>query len=118
MSPLEEAEREARLWHIADACAALISFSEGRKLTDYVTDDMLRSAIERKLTIIGEAMVRLRQVDPEIASAITDVPDIIGFRNKLIHEYPEIDDAKVWDIIRNQVPLLLSQVRALLPPAP
>src|ERR1043166_560352 len=68
-----------------------------------------------RLSIIGEAMVRLRSIEPEIASAISDAPDIIRFRNKLIHEYPEIDDSKVWDIVRNEIPLLLAEIRVLLP---
>ena len=76
---------------------------------------MLRSAIERQLTIVGEAMVRLRTVDPEIASRIADVPRIIGFRNKLIHEYPDVDSATVWQIIQTDLPRLLAEVRALLP---
>lgn len=117
MSPLEEAERESRLWHIADAAATIIQISMNRSFEDYENGREFRWAIERGLSIIGEAMVRLRKVDPEIASAIQDVPDIIRFRNKLIHEYPEIDDAKVWDIVRNQIPLLLAEVRALLPPS-
>lgn len=107
MSPLEEAERQSRLWHIANACAAIIRFTKGRTLSDYLPDEMLHSAVERQLTIVGEAMVRLRKADPEIASAITDVPEIIRFRNKLIHDYPEIDDAEVWRIIQEDVPLLL-----------
>lgn len=74
MSPLEDAERHSRLWHIADACAAIVEFAAGRTFNDYATDDMLHSAIERKLTIVGEAMVRLRRVDPEIMSKITAVP--------------------------------------------
>jgi len=95
MSPLEDAERQSRLWHIADSCAALMEFSSGRPLEDYLNDRMLHRAVERELTIIGEAMVRLRKKDPEITSQITDVPEIIGFRNKLIHEYPDIEDAQV-----------------------
>jgi len=118
MSPLEQAERQSRLWHIADAAARIIEISANRSLDDYENELPFRWAIERGLSIIGEAMVRLRKVDPEIASAITDVPYIIRFRNKLIHEYPEIDDAKVWDIVQNQVPLLLAEVRVLLPPVP
>lgn len=118
MSPLEEAERQSRLWHIADAATNILAISAHRSFDEYETDLQFRWAIERGLTIIGEAMVRLRQVDSEIASCVTDVPKIIGFRNQLIHNYPEIEDTDVWDIIRNQVPLLLAEVRALLPPAP
>lgn len=39
MSPLEDAERYSRLWHIAGACAAIVEFAEGRTLNDYATDD-------------------------------------------------------------------------------
>src|SRR3954447_6031086 len=118
MSPLEEAERESRLWHIADSCAAILEFTNGHAVEDYVNDRMLHRAVERELTIIGEAMVRLRKVYPEIASKITDVPDIIAFRNRLIHDYPQIDDDDVWRIIHDDLPRLLAEVRALLPPAP
>ncbi len=115
MTPLEEAERQSRLWHIAEAAAKIIEISASRSFDDYESDLPFRWAIERGLTIIGEAMVRLRKADPDIGSKITDVPDIIGFRNKLVHDYPEIEDAQVWKIIREQIPLLLSEVRSLLP---
>jgi uncharacterized protein with HEPN domain len=46
------------------------------------------------------------------------VPDIIGFRNKLIHDYPDVEDAQMWKMIHDDIPLLLAEVRALLPPAP
>jgi len=66
----------------------------------------------------GSGISRLRKKDPEITSQITDVPEIIGFRNKLIHEYPDIEDAQVWKMIQDDIPRLLAEVRALLPPAP
>jgi uncharacterized protein with HEPN domain len=78
---------------------------------------MLRSAVEREFSKLGEAMRRLRQVDPDISSQITDVPGIIGFRNQLIHNYPAIEADEVWEIVQQEIPRLLAEVRALLPPS-
>ena len=116
MTPLEEAERQSRLWHIAEACSAVLEFTSGRSIEDYKSTRMLQSAVERELTKLGEAMRRLRQVYPDISSKITDVPGIIGFRNQLIHNYPAIDAEEVWEIVKHEVPRLLAEVRALLPP--
>ena len=44
--------------------------------------------------------------------------DRIGFRNQVVHEYPDLEDADVWEIVQRHLPLLLSEVRALLPPGP
>ena len=118
MTPLDEAERESRLWHIADAAANIIAISTNRSFDDYENDLQFRWAIERGLMIVGEAMVRLRKVDPDIVSRITNVPKIIGFRNQVVHEYPDIEDADVWEIVQRHIPLLLAEVRALLPPTP
>jgi uncharacterized protein with HEPN domain len=114
MTPLERAERQSRLSHIADACAAVLRFAEDRPRDEYDTDLMLRSAIERQLTIVGEAMVRLREADPEISSQISDVPRIIAFRNRLVHGYDTVDSDQVWAIIQRDLPRLLAEVRALL----
>jgi uncharacterized protein with HEPN domain len=117
MTPLEEAERQSRLWHLADFCSAVLEFTSGRSIADYKADRMLRSAVERELSKLGEAMRRLRQVYPDISLQITDVPGIIGFRNQLIHNYPAIDADDVWEIVQQEIPRLLAEVRALLPPA-
>ena len=57
-------EASKRLWDIADCCAAAGRFATGKAFSDYLADDMLRSAIERKLGIIGEAFVQLEEADP------------------------------------------------------
>jgi uncharacterized protein with HEPN domain len=118
MTPLEETEIQSRLWHIAEAAPRLIHMTSGRTRADYETDITFQWAVDRGLLIIGEAATRLRRIDPGITAHITNVHGIIGFRNKLVHEYPDVDSEEVWRIIQNDLPLLLSEVRALLPPSP
>ena len=79
-----------------------------------MSDVLLRSAVERQLEIIGEALNRLSRTDPPVAQRITDTPRIIAFRNVLIHGYSEIDDGVVWDVINTNLPILREEVEALL----
>jgi uncharacterized protein with HEPN domain len=114
MTPLEEAERNARLWHISDACRVLIGFTTNRTVEDYRSDAMLSSAIQWQLTVVGEAMNRLSKVDPSIASHVTAVPQIVAFRNRLVHDYPMTNPDDVWQILMEDIPRLLTEIRALL----
>jgi uncharacterized protein with HEPN domain len=41
---------------------------------------------------------------------IPEYRKIIGFRNLVAHGYDTIDDAALWDLAQNHVPLLLSKV--------
>ena len=42
-------------------------------LDEYLQNRLIRYAVERNLTIIGEAALRLREVDPETAASITGI---------------------------------------------
>lgn len=99
---------------IRDAAAFIRDATRGKTLDDYHGDRILRQAIERNFEIIGEAMKRLAQHDPEIARRIGDHRQIIAFRNVLIHGYDLVDHALVWSAIEHQVPTLLLDVDALL----
>ena len=99
---------------IRDSAAFIREATHGRTLVEYQRDRLLRRAVERSFEIIGEAVKRLAKHDPQTASAIGDYPQIIAFRNALIHGYDLVDHALVWSAIENQVPPLLRDVEALL----
>ncbi len=75
---------------------------------------MLRLAVERALTIIGEALSQLAKLDAVFASRLNEHQRIIAFRNILIHAYAEVDDRIVWDVVRQKIPALLVQASSLL----
>ncbi len=75
---------------------------------------MLRAAVEREFEIIGEALNQLSRVAPEIASAIPELPRIVAFRNILIHGYATVDDALVWQVLKEKLPELEQVIRDML----
>ena len=108
-------ERTPRtLRQIGDACYFVLSVTEAKGPEDYTADRLLRQAVERNMEIIGEAVGRLSRDDPETAARLSEHERIVAFRNLLIHGYDLVDDGIVWDTIKTKLPLLLSEVEALL----
>jgi len=99
---------------VIDAGTAIQSFVAGKTPDDYRTDKMFRSAVERQFEIIGEALRRLANLNPELASRISEHERIISFRNVIAHGYDVVDDAAVWQAIREKLPALMWQAKAIL----
>lgn len=102
------------LHDILEAAQLLEEFSAGQSLEDYAADAKLRSAVERQFEIIGEALNQALRVQPELAASITGSHRIVAFRNRLIHGYASISHDIVWSVLRDDLPLLRSQVERLL----
>jgi len=75
---------------------------------DYVSDLKTKSAVERQLGIIGEAVNRFEKLFPE--SAIINARKIAGFRNRLIHAYDAVDPSIIWAIIKKHLDPLKKEI--------
>ena len=102
------------LFDIERAAGLVRDFTQGKTFAEFGSDLMLRSAVERQFEIIGEALNQLLKIDAETAGQITDYRHIIAFRNILIHGYAQIDHRLVWGVVESNIPILISEVRALL----
>lgn len=89
-----------------------VFLGEQRNFAVYQQDTMLRSAVERQLIIVGEAVNRMRQLEAPILLA--DSQAIVQFRNHITHEYDRIDDVNVWAILVKHLPKLKREVSGLL----
>jgi len=71
-----------------------------------------RDATLRRLEIIGEAVKNLpesfRKKHPKIPWK-----DIAGFRDKLTHAYFGVDLERVWNIIKQDIPVLKKQMKKI-----
>lgn len=77
---------------------------------------MLLRAVERELSIVGGAVNQLTRAFPDLVDDIGSVRQIVGFRNRLIHEYADVDFEVVWAIVQDEVPGVLQRVVAVLGP--
>ena len=78
----------------------------GKSVDDDHKDRLLRQAVERNFEIVGEAVRRLIDIDPDTGARIDQHVQIIAFRNVLIHGYELVDDARVWQVVSRDVPAL------------
>lgn len=99
---------------IRTAIIEIDSFFETRpmRFDVYMSDVCLRRAIERNITIIGEAMNRLLKFAPDIE--ITSARKIVDTRNYVIHGYDSVTDDIMWGIIIRHLPLLKAEVERLI----
>lgn len=107
-------ESKTLLEDIRQACQLIRTFTADQTLERYLSDAMVRSAVERQFEIVGEALRRLASADPATTSSIVDHRQIISFRNILIHGYDIVEDDVVWGVIQEKLPVLESQIESLL----
>ena len=110
-----ESARVARaLYHIQIAAALISRFTDGMTLGEYNLNVMARSAVERQLIAIGEAVSVFYRLEPESARRITDYRRIISLRNRLAHGFFNVNSETIWRIIHDDIPILLREVMELL----
>lgn len=78
----------------------------------YMSNKMLRRAVEREFEIIGEAMSRIDKLDSNIE--ISSKRQIISMRNRVIHGYDKIDNEIIWGTIVRHLPALKIEIDHLL----
>jgi uncharacterized protein with HEPN domain len=110
MSRLVVAERPG---HILETIDRIETYTSGKSLDDYLGERMLRDAVERCLEIVSEAS---RHVPPELKSRHPRIAwrGVADFGNVLRHEYPNVKDPRVWQIVTHDLPLLKTAARAML----
>jgi uncharacterized protein with HEPN domain len=107
-------EPSVYLWDARAAAAAILDFTSGKTLATYTADAVLSAAVERKFTVLGEALAQLAKAAPDMARQIPDLPRIVAFRNLLIHGYAVVEPARVWAIVEKELPGLKSALEGLL----
>jgi len=83
-----------------------------RDFNVYLSNKMMRRAVEREFEIIGEAMSKIEKIDSNIQ--ISSKKQIINMRNRVIDGYDKIDDEIVWGTILKHLPKLKKEVIKLL----
>ena len=112
-----DARDPAYLWDMLDAALAIQEFAREATFDDYARNKMMRSAVERQLEILGEAA---RRVSDRFKGKHAEIAwrQIVGLRNVLAHEYGDIRQERVWQIVSHDLPPLIEQLKPLVPQRP
>lgn len=86
--------------------------SEIKSFDAYTEDYKTKSAVERQLAIIGEAINKYSK-EPN-AKELNNARSIISLRNRLVHAYDSIDDSIIWSILARHIDPLKREVFNLL----
>ncbi|MDD6009296.1 MAG: DUF86 domain-containing protein [Prevotellaceae bacterium] len=111
---MREASKDIiRLEHIIQAIERIKRYTLGKRFDDLVKDDMMYYAVVKNNEIIGEAANLLTN---EFKSEHPDTQWklITGMRNYIVHEYFQVDNTVIWDVIQNDLPYLEAQIKDYL----
>ena len=102
------------LWDIKDACSLVLQQTAETTFEDFTEKSMSSAATERRITLAGYALERLRERDPETASRLPGINDVIAARQNVLYEYDQIDYRKLWETVRMVMPVLIDAANTLL----
>jgi uncharacterized protein with HEPN domain len=93
----------------------IMSYVARRSRSELTTDLQFQDAIIRRLLIIGEAARRISEPTRQTLPAIPWFA-INGMRNRLVHEYDELDLDTIWDTVIDSLPALILELEQVVPP--
>ena len=106
---------EAYLLDILIAARKAQEFTNGLDGPGFAENELVQQATLRCLEIVGEAA---RHVSDDFQALHSEIPwsEVIAFRNRLAHDYFNIDLQMVWDIVVSDLPGLIAQIEPWVPP--
>ena len=98
---------DATVLDILTAARLAIRFAEGIDLAGFLADEKTQSAVIHQLLVMGEAAKRL---SPEFRAKHPQLPwkMMAGMRDKLVHEYDDVDLDEVWHTLNSDVPRVIA----------
>ncbi len=105
---------EKYLYDASQAAKLITKFIENKSFSDYISDQLLQSGVERQLIIAGEALNKLSKISPDLLLRISSGKNIISFRNLAGHGYDVLDNETIWGIVKAHVPILQRDIEILL----
>jgi len=99
---------------MVDAARKALRLAQGRRRADLGNEDEpLADALIRLISVVGEAAARISE---ETRDQIDSIPwqDVVGMRNRLIHEYFDVDLDILWATVHHSLPPLIESLEGAL----
>ena len=101
------------LAHILESLTKVILYIEGISYDAFLSDEEKQDAVIRKIEVAGEATKRLSE---EFRDKHPQIPwrAMAGMRDKLIHDYIDVDLDTVWETATHDIPNLLREIKTII----
>ena len=109
----EQLRDKERLEHILAAIDRVARYTKDKTFDDLLADDMMYYAVVKNIEMMGEAANMLTS---EFQESHPETPwkMVKGMRNYIVHEYFQIDNVVVWDVVTNELSTLREQITRYL----
>jgi len=106
---------EVRLRHMLDHAREAVELASGKTREDLANTRLLQLGLVRLVEIVGEAAA---SIPKDQRAKYPGIPwqDVVGMRNKLIHEYDTVDLDILWGTVSVELPDLIMSLQSILPP--
>lgn len=102
------------LQHILQECLFIRSaVPDNADINTFLRDEILKRAVTRSLEIIGEATKKI-PADMKYRWQTISWRQMAGMRDKLIHDYMGVNYLIVWDVAKNIIPTLITQIQTII----
>ena len=98
---------------ILEAINKIERYTDKLSFNDFKNNELIVDGVVRNLEIIGEAV---KKVPDEIRMKYSDIEwsKIAGIRDILIHAYFIVDIEILWDVVKNKLPALKSEISHII----
>ncbi len=92
----------------------IITYTAQSSKDEFVANVQLQDSVIRRLLVIAEAA---RRVSEATRQTLTDISwqEINGMRNRLVHDYDDVNLNIVWDVIQSAIPPLIAEPKSQIP---
>ena len=100
--------------HMLDMCNQAQDLVGRKTREEYDLDLALRLALAHLIQIIGEAA---QHVKPEFRQIYSKIPwhEVIGMRHRIVHDYMNIDEDVIWQVVQKDLPQLSNELKNIIP---
>ena len=89
-------------------------YIDGVSFKEFEKSGLLQDAVIRKIELIGEVARKLSPLFWEKYRKVLPLAEAVSTRNRLIHEYDDIDLKIVWDTVKKDLPELRKKIEEIV----
>ncbi len=103
------------LEHMLTTARKIVARASGLARDRYDSDEDVQIVFTHLVQVVGEAAAR---VSPATRAAHPEIPwqQIVGMRNRLVHDYLFVDLEILWTVVTERIPELIDLLESHIPP--